>query len=75
MNRRKHGTSLKELVSSESVLKFYDPNKPIKISTDARSALGAVFPQLHGENWCPVHMHQGQLQIMRAGMQLLNLRH
>ena len=46
---------LKELVSSEPVLKFYDPNKPIKISTDAsRSCLGAVLQQLHGENWCPV---------------------
>ena len=66
--------SLKELVSSEPVLTFYDPNKPIKISTDARSALGAVLQQLHGENWCPVHMNQGQLQIMRAGMQIFNLR-
>ncbi|CAB4021418.1 Transposon Ty3-G Gag-Pol poly [Paramuricea clavata] len=46
---------LKELVSSEPVLKFYDPNKPIKISTDAsRSGLGAVLQQLHGENWLPV---------------------
>ena len=46
---------LKELVSSEPVLKFYDPNKPIKISTDASwSGLGAVLQQLHGENWLPV---------------------
>ena len=46
---------LKELVSSEPVLKFCDPNKPIKISTDAnRSGLGAVLLQLHGENWLPV---------------------
>jgi hypothetical protein len=46
---------LEELVSSEPVLKFYDPNKPIKISTDAsRSGLGAVLQQLHGENWFPV---------------------
>ena len=46
---------LKELVSNEPVLKFYDSNKPIKISTDAsRSGLGAVLQQLHGENWLPV---------------------
>ena len=46
---------LKELVSSEPVLKFYDPTKPIKISTDAsRSGLGAVLQQLHGETWFPV---------------------
>jgi hypothetical protein len=45
----------KELVSSEPVLKLYDPNKPVKISTDAsRSGLGAVLQQVHGENWLPV---------------------
>jgi hypothetical protein len=38
-----------------AVLKFYDPNKPVKISTDAsRSGLGAVLQQVHGENWLPV---------------------
>ena len=38
------------------MLKFYDPNKPIKISNDASrsSGLGAVLQQLHGENWFPV---------------------
>ena len=47
--------NLKKLVSSEPVLKFFDPTKPIKISTDAsRCGLGAVLQQLHGEKWFPV---------------------
>ena len=33
--RDKAWNELKELVSSEPVSKFFDPNKPIKISTDA----------------------------------------
>ena len=46
---------LKQLITSEQVLKFYDPTKETKISTDAsRKGLGAVLQQLHGEKWLPV---------------------
>ena len=42
--QEKAWNKLKELVSSEPELKFYDPIKPI----------GTVLQQLHGEYWCPV---------------------
>ena len=41
--------------SSEPLLKFYDPNKPIKISSDSsKSGLGAVLLQKHDNDGLPV---------------------
>jgi hypothetical protein len=46
---------LKKLISSPPVLQFYDPKKPIKLSSDAsKNGLGAVIMQLHDEQWKPV---------------------
>lgn len=51
----KSWTELKELLTEEPVLRFYDPEKPIKISSDAsQSGLGAVLLQKYEENWQPV---------------------
>uniref|UniRef100_A0A3B4HBD3 Reverse transcriptase/retrotransposon-derived protein RNase H-like domain-containing protein n=1 Tax=Pundamilia nyererei TaxID=303518 RepID=A0A3B4HBD3_9CICH len=45
---------LKDLLTKEPVLKFYDPMRPIKISSDAsQSGLGAVLLQKYDE-WQPV---------------------
>lgn len=45
---------LKYILSSEPVLKFYNPNSESKISADAsKSGLGAVLLQKH-DNWHPV---------------------
>jgi len=47
--------TLKMLIISPPVLKFYDPGKPIKLSSDAsQNGLGAVILQLHDEEWKPV---------------------
>ena len=47
--------SLKNLISSPPVLQFYDPQKPIKLSSDAsKNGLGAVIMQLHDDEWKPV---------------------
>lgn len=47
--------TLKEILSSKPVLQYYDPQKPIKISSDAsKDGLGAVLLQLHGNDWKPV---------------------
>ena len=46
---------LKEMVTSQPVLQYYDPNRPTKISTDAsKDGLGAVLLQLYDEVWKPV---------------------
>lgn len=46
---------LKNLVSQEPILQYYDPNLPIKISADASMrGLGAILQQQHGEDWKPV---------------------
>ena len=43
------------MLSSEPLLKFYDPNKPIKISPDSsKSGLGALLLQKHDNDWFPV---------------------
>ena len=61
MDRRKH---VNEPVSREPVLKFYDPNMPMKLSTDpSRSGLGVVLLQLHGENWFPVAYASSQSRL------------
>ncbi len=39
----------------EPVLTFYDPEKPVKVSTDAsKDGLGAVLLQKHGTEWFPI---------------------
>lgn len=46
---------LKAILTSTPVLKFFDPNKEIKISSDASSfGLGAVLLQRHDNEWMPV---------------------
>jgi hypothetical protein len=46
---------LKAILTSTSVLKFFDPNKEIKISSDASSfGLGAVLLQKHDNEWMSV---------------------
>ncbi|XP_072769847.1 LETM1 domain-containing protein 1 isoform X1 [Nerophis lumbriciformis] len=46
---------LKETLTQEPVLKFYDPEKSIRISADASQyGLGAVLLQQHEEQWLPV---------------------
>ena len=46
---------IKEILSTEPVLAYYDVNKTTKVSTDSsKDGLGAVLLQLHGEQWKPV---------------------
>lgn len=46
---------VKRMLTESPVLKFYDPNLPIKVSTDAcKDGLGAVLLQLHEGLWKPV---------------------
>ena len=46
---------LKEIFSSEAVLKFYNPKLPPRIRTDASSeGLGAMLQQKHNDEWHPV---------------------
>ena len=46
---------LKSIITSEPVLKYFDPQLPTKVSTDAsKSGLGATLEQKHGDKWCPV---------------------
>jgi hypothetical protein len=48
--------ALKKLISSDLVVQYYDPDLPIRITTDAsRKGLGAVLQQKHAnEKWLPV---------------------
>jgi hypothetical protein len=46
---------LRTALTTEPVLKFYDPKKPTKISADAsQSGLGAVLLQQDEDGWAPV---------------------
>nr|XP_054606603.1 uncharacterized protein K02A2.6-like [Nothobranchius furzeri] len=46
---------LKEILTQEPVLKFYDPERSTRISADAsQHGLGAVLLQQHEEQWLPV---------------------
>ena len=46
---------LKEILTSEPLLQFYDPEKPIRISADAsKDGLGAVLLQQKDDRWLPV---------------------
>lgn len=46
---------LKKVLTEEPVLRFYDPARPMKISSDAsKTGLGAVLLQKYEEDWQPV---------------------
>ncbi len=48
-------SDLKNAISTEPVLQYYDPNCPIRLSSDAsKDGLGAVILQLHDNKWTPV---------------------
>eukprot|EP00795_Rhopilema_esculentum_P009803 gene9803-18365_t len=46
---------LKEVITSNQILKFFDPTLPIRIQADASSqGLGAIIEQQHPQGWYPV---------------------
>ena len=46
---------LREIITSDPMLQYYDPKLPIKLSSDAnKDGLGALILQLHGDTWKPV---------------------
>ena len=54
-HRKKDIDSLKKIITATPVLKFFDPNKPTKISSDASMhGLGAILEQEHEDGWHPV---------------------
>lgn len=47
--------ALRTTLTNAPVLAYYDPNKRMKISTDAsKEGLGAVLLQAEGDSWKPV---------------------
>ena len=48
-------SELKKIITSNQVLKFYDPKLPIRLTSDAsQNGLGSVLEQKHNERWLPV---------------------
>ena len=46
---------LKSIITSEPVMKYFDPQLPTKVSTDAsKSGLRATLEQKHGDKWRPI---------------------
>ena len=65
---------MKQLVTETPVLKFYNPNLPIKISSDAsRAGLGAVIEQKHDNNWHPVAFASRSLQSSECNYSQLEM--
>ena len=53
--QRKSFNELKRLVTESPVFKFFDPNLPIRVTSDAsKDGLGAILEQLINEKWYPV---------------------
>ena len=53
--QRKSFNELKRPVTESPVLQIFDPNLPIRVTSDAsKDGLGAVLEQLINENWHPV---------------------
>ena len=53
--QRNSFNELKSLVTESPVLRFFDPNLPIRVTSDAsKDGLGAVLEQSFNENWYPV---------------------
>ena len=51
----KQFADLQFLVTNSPVIKYFDPNLPVKLSVDAsKSGLGSVLLQLHKDDWHPV---------------------
>ena len=51
----KQFADLQFLVTNSPVLKYFDPNLPVKLSVDAsKSGLGSILLQLHKDDWHPV---------------------
>ena len=43
------------MIISQSILQYYNPHLPTKITTDANKyGLGAVLEQMHGGKWKPI---------------------
>lgn len=74
----KSWTELKRLLTAEIVLRFYDPARPIKISSNAsHSGLGAVLIQ-KDEDWQPIKyascsMTDAQTRYAQIEKELLNI--
>ena len=48
-------SELKKIITSNQVLKFYDPKLLISLTSDAsQNGLGSVLEQKHNERWLPV---------------------
>ncbi|KAI7810790.1 hypothetical protein IRJ41_006595 [Triplophysa rosa] len=65
---------LKTLLTTETVLTFFDTTKRIKISTDAsKDGLGVVLPQAEGENWRPTD-HKPLIAIIKKNLNEMSPR-
>lgn len=54
-NHEHEWQNLKSVLTATPVLTFFDPNKRIKVSTDAsKDGIGGVLLQAEGEHWKPV---------------------
>ena len=71
---------MKSLITSAPVLKFYDPNLPIRIRTDSSSeGLGAMIEQNHHDLWFPIafasralnHSEKNYAQIERETLSVV----
>ena len=55
MEHTKQFHDLQLLVTNSPVLKYFDPNLPVRLSVDSsKSDLGSVLLQLHKDDWHPI---------------------